>query len=245
MRKAIIVTLASILVNTSLAAQTTTQISITASIEQHNVKELTKPRIYNEPGTVIVNVLVGKGGDVLSARVDTMNTTMKDKSLLSSFLTAAYLSTFTNNENAPDSLKGNIKYEISALSQSQIDNLQTEIFNSIEQKVGAILNQGRFILYPTENMWTFLELDTCTGAIWKVQYTTNNDEEYRFKTLISSKDLREDYWGNIKDEYIPGRFQLYKTQNMYNFILVDTTNGRTWQVQWSMKPQERFVKEIR
>lgn len=36
----------------------------------------------------------------------------------------------------------------------------------------------------------------------------------------------------------PGRFTLYPTQNRYNFILLDQTDGRTWQVQWSTKPEE-------
>ena len=38
-----------------------------------------------------------------------------------------------------------------------------------------------------------------------------------------------------------GRFKLYPTGNMYNFIMVDVINGRTWQVQWSTKENERLV----
>ena len=34
----------------------------------------------------------------------------------------------------------------------------------------------RFKLYPTENMWTFLELDSATGLIWQVQYTVNDKD---------------------------------------------------------------------
>ena len=36
----------------------------------------------------------------------------------------------------------------------------------------------------------------------------------------------------------PGRFTLYPTQNKFNFILLDQTDGRTWQVQWSTKSEE-------
>ena len=41
-----------------------------------------------------------------------------------------------------------------------------------------------------------------------------------------------------------GRFELYKTQNMYNFILLDTSSGATWQVQWSMEPENRGTVRI-
>ena len=33
----------------------------------------------------------------------------------------------------------------------------------------------RFKLFPTENMWTFLKLDTQSGKIWQVQYSVGND----------------------------------------------------------------------
>ena len=31
---------------------------------------------------------------------------------------------------------------------------------------------ARYKLYPTQNMWTFLKLDTETGRIWQVQYSS-------------------------------------------------------------------------
>ena len=46
------------------------------------------------------------------------------------------------------------------------------------------------------------------------------------------------------DELKPGRFELYPTQNMYNFILLDKVKGGTWQVQWSAKEKERGVMRI-
>ena len=38
-----------------------------------------------------------------------------------------------------------------------------------------------------------------------------------------------------------GRFKLYPTGNMYNFIMVDVINGRTWQVQWNNSENKRLV----
>ncbi|MEI6662551.1 MAG: hypothetical protein WCL01_10525 [Comamonadaceae bacterium] len=36
----------------------------------------------------------------------------------------------------------------------------------------------------------------------------------------------------------PGRFTLYPTRNMYNFILLDQDVGRTWQIQWSTDKEQ-------
>ena len=41
-----------------------------------------------------------------------------------------------------------------------------------------------------------------------------------------------------------GRFKLYPTDNMYNFIMVDVIEGRTWQIQWSVKEDKRLVFRI-
>ena len=38
-----------------------------------------------------------------------------------------------------------------------------------------------------------------------------------------------------------GRFKLYPTGNMYNFIMVDVISGRTWQVQWNTDENKRIV----
>ena len=38
-----------------------------------------------------------------------------------------------------------------------------------------------------------------------------------------------------------GRFKLYPTGNMYNFIMVDVIDGRTWQVQWNIDDNKRLV----
>lgn len=95
-------------------------------------------------------------------------------------------------------------------------------------------------LYPTENMWTFLEVETFSGKIWQVQYSVKGDD-YRFKTVLNEESMipKDD----MTDQYA-GRFELYKTQNMYNFILLDTSNGNTWQVQWSTEPESRMIIQI-
>ena len=34
----------------------------------------------------------------------------------------------------------------------------------------------RFKLFPTQNMWTFIKLDTQTGQMWQVQYSVKDDK---------------------------------------------------------------------
>ena len=45
-------------------------------------------------------------------------------------------------------------------------------------------------------------------------------------------------WSSIAKN---GRFKLYPTGNMYNFIMVDVIDGRTWQVQWNNSENKRLV----
>lgn len=105
-------------------------------------------------------------------------------------------------------------------------------------KITELVTPSAYKLYATENMWTFLELDTVTGIIWQVQYSVKSDD-YRFKSTLNRFSLLPE-----GQKEIAGRFELYKTQNLYNFILVDTRDGRTWQVQWSTEPDDRGIMPI-
>jgi len=91
-------------------------------------------------------------------------------------------------------------------------------------------------LYPTDNMWSFLQLNTKTGQIWQLQYAIGDG--YRFKRLLNVFPLVE------KKNQVPGRFTLYETQNMWTFILLDQIDGRTWQVQWSLDPDKKGIIPI-
>lgn len=39
-------------------------------------------------------------------------------------------------------------------------------------------------------------------------------------------------------------YKLYKTDNMYNFILLDTESGAVWQPQWSYDANKRGILRI-
>ncbi len=91
-------------------------------------------------------------------------------------------------------------------------------------------------LFPTQNIWVFIKLNTRNGQMWQVQYDVEGI--YRFVTNLNSESLVN------KDKEANGRFTLYSTQNMWTFILLDQIDGRTWQVQWSMDAKERLIIPI-
>lgn len=88
-----------------------------------------------------------------------------------------------------------------------------------------------FRLFPTQNAWNFMKLDTRTGQIWMVQYSVEKSTS-AFTWTIDDTPLEDATSENI------GRFTLYPTANRFNFILLDQFTGKTWQVQYSLDKQE-------
>ena len=118
------------------------------------------------------------------------------------------------------------------------DSLQTALSEKDILSIVAsnTISEENYKLYPTDNMWTFLKLDTRTGKIWQVQYSVNSDNYG--EVVVNELDLT--YGSNEK----AGRFELYPTQNMYNFILLDKKEGFVAQVQWSMDADHRGLVRI-
>lgn len=96
--------------------------------------------------------------------------------------------------------------------------------------------KNRYKLYQTENIYNFLELDTKTGKIRQVQWSLETDKEGSMS--INNDDLTYGFG------YGSGSFELYPTKNMYQFILLDKTDGRKWHVQWGHKNKERWIRRI-
>ncbi len=92
-----------------------------------------------------------------------------------------------------------------------------------------------FRLFSTRNTFHFIKLDTRNGQMWQVQWGL--ESKYRFEAVLSADPLV-----SKEDEKI-GRFFLYPTTNVYNFVLLDQIDGRTWQVQWG-KAEDRLVVRI-
>lgn len=106
------------------------------------------------------------------------------------------------------------------LNAQQNENVPQMATSSIYNK------DAKFLLFPTKNIYIFLKLDTSSGELWMVQYSTKgNQMEVKFPS--------SDYPLVLSTEKANGRFFLYPTQNMYNFLLIDQVDGRVWQAQWN------------
>jgi hypothetical protein len=91
-------------------------------------------------------------------------------------------------------------------------------------------------LFSTKNLYTFIKLDTRNGKMWQVQWSTGDDTfqvPLSLTSLVSSEEEKK------------GRFFLYPTTNIYNFILLDQIDGRVWQVQWNTEAKNRLVVPIK
>lgn len=115
-------------------------------------------------------------------------------------------------------------------SCAQIERKQND--KTMAQDNGAVV----YRLFPTQNMWTFIKLNTRNGQMWQVQFSMKT--ETRFVSILSSVALV------TTDQEQNDRFTLHATQNMYTFILLDQIDGRTWQVQWSTDSSSRAVVPI-
>lgn len=100
--------------------------------------------------------------------------------------------------------------------------------NQSSEKAVRIASEGnpRYKMIETQNVHILLKWDTRTGRTWMVQYSLSDTPALE-NLIPNSNFLSEDKSWN-------GRFELYPTQNMFNFIMIDTYNGNTYQVQWNV-----------
>ena len=134
--------------------------------------------------------------------------------------------------------------------------------------------KDRYVIYPTENIYTSLLLDTQTGRIWQVQIGIGDNSD-RMKSVLSDtyysydeEEMKRDYENALKeweetpeeeraDWYVKpnvefykesvgkiGQYKLYATDNIYNFLMVNTDTGATYQVQWNIDEDKRFINYI-
>lgn len=97
-------------------------------------------------------------------------------------------------------------------------------------------NSSFYEMYPTDNYWTFLKLDTRNGKLWQVHFNIN--EGFEGVVDLNSESLAFD------DNQIQGRFKIFPTKNTYNFLLLDQLTGRTYQVQWNTELLNRTIELI-
>lgn len=73
--------------------------------------------------------------------------------------------------------------------------------------------------------------------MWQVQFAVGKDKVRKQSTLNSMPLV-------INENGVSGRFTLYPTENMYNFLLLDQIDGYVYQVQWSIEEANRIVIPI-
>jgi len=112
---------------------------------------------------------------------------------------------------------------------------QTNPTNTVQQK--KVSDNSIYQLFPTKNYWTFLKLDTRNGEMWQVQFSIADDKNTG-ELILNSLSLVD------KEQEINGRFTLYPTENMYNFLLLDQISGIVVQVQWSLDAKKRGIVSV-
>ena len=123
-----------------------------------------------------------------------------------------------------------IDFLLSGSAMAQKDQLARERAHPISESD----IDYRYRLFETTNIWTFILIDTATGRAWQVHYSL--DETPAEKVVINNSSL-------LPKGMIPknGRFTLYPTHNMYNFLLLDRETSRIWQLQWSNESKYRGI----
>ena len=109
-----------------------------------------------------------------------------------------------------------------------------EMYNLMSQANKSVL--PRYKIYRTDNIYNLIKLDTATGKVWQVQYRMNSIE-----SMVIAIDDNSLLW--FWEDEIPGRYELYPTQNVNTFILLDTVMGYTYQVQCSIKGSDYRFRE--
>ena len=112
---------------------------------------------------------------------------------------------------------------------------QSNPTNTVQQK--SVSDNSIYQLFPTKNYWTFIKLDTRNGKMWQVHFSVE-DVKNTGELILNSLSLVD------KEEYINGRFTLYPTENMYNFLLLDQISGIVVQVQWSLDAKKRGIVSV-
>ena len=117
---------------------------------------------------------------------------------------------------------------------SQLAFSQSETPKNIVTNQNIIDKNSIYQLYPTSNFYTFLKLDTRNGRIWQVHFSVNN-EESQGELVLNDFELA------TKENQTIGRFTLYPTTNIYNFLLLDKIDGTVIQIQWSFDSKNRGI----
>ena len=115
------------------------------------------------------------------------------------------------------------------------DDGQSWIINTDILPSGDI--PGRFVLYETENIWTFILLDSFNGRLWQCQFSVNGTE-YTMTVPINLFPLTS----TLNHKSV---FTIQPMVSMFQFYLINDDTGDMWQFQWSTQGDDyRWIKKI-
>lgn len=84
----------------------------------------------------------------------------------------------------------------------------------------SVANAQTFKLYQTDNIHNQLKLNTKTGEVIQVQ---TDGQTFVVHDSITPRNDK------------PNRYELFKTKNMWTYILLDKFSGKLWQCQFSVE----------
>lgn len=116
------------------------------------------------------------------------------------------------------------------------DSLLLNISDRLDVIEYQLSKVERYKLYKTENIYNLLKLDTVTGKIEQLQWSLDSSKEGTM--IINNEDL------TYGMGTVAGVFELYPTNNMFQFILLDKLTGRSWHVQWGIEMSKRWIRRI-
>ncbi len=94
----------------------------------------------------------------------------------------------------------------------------------------------RYKMFKTENNVILLKLDTRTGKAWMTQFRSGSTKSVEVPISYTGLEYESLSWN--------GRFDMYATNNIYKFIIIDTYTGKTYMLQWNVEDDKRFVEPI-
>lgn len=115
---------------------------------------------------------------------------------------------------------------------------QNQSEQNTKPQQGQISEIATYRLFPTQNYWTFIKLDTRNGKMWQVHFSIKGDNNTG-ELVLNSLPLVFD-----EEKGVNGRFTLYPTENIYNFLLFDQIDGLVYQVQWSLDSDKRGIVSV-
>jgi hypothetical protein len=104
-----------------------------------------------------------------------------------------------------------------------------KIFTVLLFFLGFSIYAQTYKLYQTDNIHNQLRLNTKTGEVYQMQ-----DDGQTFLVHPATTPNNEK----------TNRYELFKTRNMWTYILLDTFSGKLWQCQYSTKGTEYILSVV-